>query len=153
MTLTLIVILATLGILCLLAEILLIPGIGLAGIVGTGATIGSAYLANQEYGFEAAFWIVIGELVLLALLCLILWNSSIRRRLSLSTKIDSQVNEQPKSISVGDKGVASTRLNLFGKAKFEEYGYLEVKATSFIDQGTEVKVVSLENNTILVEKA
>ncbi|MCQ2235463.1 MAG: hypothetical protein MJZ18_00530 [Bacteroidales bacterium] len=152
MTLTLIVILTILGILCLLAEILLIPGIGLAGIAGTAATIGCAYIANQEYGFTTAFWIVLAELIVLVLLCAVLWNSSIRKKLSLNSKIDSQVNEQPKSISVGETGVATTRLNLFGKAKFEKYGYLEVKATAFIDQGSEIKVVSLENNTILVEK-
>lgn len=153
MTTALIVLLSIIGLFCLLAEILLIPGIGIAGIVGTASVIGAAYLANQEYGTAVALSVVAGVVLVLILLCALLWNSAIRKKLSLDSKIDSQVNEQPTTIAVGDTGIAATRLNLFGKAKFDKYGYLEVKATAFIDQGTEVKVVSLDNNTILVEKA
>lgn len=153
MTLTFIIILVLLGLVCLLIEILLVPGIGIAGIIGTAATIGGVYLAHSEYGSTVSTCLLVGEMLLLALLCALLWNSSIRRRLSLNTKIDSHVNEQPQSISVGDTGVAVTRLNLFGKAQFANYGYLEVKALSFIDQGTPIKVISTDNNTILVDKA
>lgn len=152
MVLTFIVILAILGLLCLLAEILVIPGIGIAGIVGMAAVGWSVYLAYNEYDTTVALCIAAGVVVLLVILCALLWNSAIRKKLSLDSKIDSHVNDQPETISVGDKGVATTRLNLFGKAKFEKYGYLEVKATAFIDQGAEIVVVSLGNNTILVEK-
>lgn len=153
MTLTFIIILALLGLVCLLIEILIIPGIGFAGIIGTAATIGGVYLAHTEYGGTTSTCLLVGEMLLLALLCALLWNSTIRRRLSLNTKIDSHVNDQPASISVGDTGIAITRLNLFGKAQFPQHGYIEVKALSFIDQGTPVKVISTDNNTILVDKA
>ena len=47
------IILTIVGLVLLLAEIFLIPGVGVAGILGVGALAGACYFVFCEFGFVA----------------------------------------------------------------------------------------------------
>ena len=150
----LIITLAVLGLLLLLAEIVILPGVGVAGIVGTLALIGSVYYAYSVYGLIGLFITlsaiaVVGTLSIFYALRSKTWN-----RLTLHSKINSKIDETPKEkgIFVGEEGKTLTRLAPMGKARF---GDAEVEVSSqgrIIDAGVDIKVVSVEDYRIFVEE-
>ena len=82
-------------------------------------------------------------------------RSSTWRKATLNTKIDSKVdvNADQKTIAVGSKGTALTRLAPMGMVRFEDGTKAEVaSADGFLDQGCEVIVTAVENEKIFIKK-
>ncbi len=97
----------------------------------------------------ATFIIIVIALIGLTFLFL---KTSTWKPFMLSTTIDSKVNENPNELAVGQKGKTLSRLAPMGKAKF---GNTIVEVTSiqdFIDEGSEVSIVKIEQNKIIVNK-
>ena len=105
-----------LGIVFLLAEIFLLPGITVSGIAGFIFLVGGITYAYMYMG------VVAGNLALLISVFLLLGSilyfikSKSLRRISLTTNIDAKVDTSDlKKISVGDVGITQSRLNPIGK--------------------------------------
>jgi len=75
------------------------------------------------------------------------WN-----KIKLSKSSDSRIKKNVSdSIKVGEIGVCISRLSPMGKARFGDL-HAEVKSYSkFIDQGTEVEVVEINKDKIIVK--
>lgn len=143
-----------LGIVFLLAEIFLLPGITISGIAGFIFLVGGITYAYMYMG------VVAGNLALLISVFLLLGSilyfikSKSLRRISLTTNIDAKVDTSDlKKISVGDVGITQSRLNPIGKVFINN---LTVEAKSIdgemIDEDTEVIVNKVEWINILVSK-
>lgn len=143
-----------LGIVFLLAEIFLLPGITVSGIAGFIFLVGGITYAYMYMG------VVAGNLALLISVFLLLGSilyfikSKSLRRISLTTNIDAKVDTSDlKKISVGDVGITQSRLNPIGKVFINN---LTVEAKSIdgemIDEDTEVIVNKVEWINILVSK-
>ena len=147
----LIITLILVGIVLILAEILLIPGVGVAGILGLLSLGGSCWYAFYEFG-NMTGGIVTGLIALLIVLTTIyVLRAKTWKRMSLETNIDSKAVEDDSAyVSLGLRGVAVTRLAPMGVVRFGEKA-VEVKAVEgIIDAGSEVEVMMIEDHKIYV---
>lgn len=147
-----IIVLILVGLVLIFAEILLIPGVGVAGILGLLSMGGSCFYAfNQMGNVTGAIVTAINALLIVALTAWVL-RARTWKRFTLNTNIDSKATGSIKdSISIGDKGLTLTRLAPMGSARLAEEVY-EVKALEgMIDPGVEVEVVLIEDNKIYVK--
>lgn len=147
----LIITLILVGIVLILAEILLIPGVGVAGILGLLSLGGSCWYAFYEFG-NMTGGIVTGLIALLIVLTTIyVLRAKTWKRMSLETNINSKAVEDDSAyVSLGLRGVAVTRLAPMGVVRFGEKA-VEVKAVEgIIDAGSEVEVMMIEDHKIYV---
>lgn len=149
---TAILILAILALALGLLEIFVLPGFGWAGISAIVCAAADALLIYHHYG---AAWALAAILVAAVLLCLLLWYVARARtldRVALHATIDStSATAEQLSVRAGQEGTALTRLALVGNASIEGK-QVEVKsAGAFIDPGTPIRVVRVEEGTITVE--
>lgn len=156
MTLNLIVVigLIALGIIFMLIEIFLLPGVSIAGIAGALFIIGGIVYAYMFMGNTAGNITLAGSALLLGGAFVWLVKSNSLRRIALETNIEESVDvSHLKEIEVGDVGVALSRLNPIGQVLVND---VEVEGKSydgeFIDEETEVEVVKVKSYNILVKK-
>jgi membrane-bound ClpP family serine protease len=146
----LIISLILIGLVLMLAEVLIIPGVGVAGILGLLSMGGSCYYAFHEFG-NVTGGIVSGVngLLLLVLMIYVL-RAKTWKRFALETNIDSKAVLQEHVLTVGDRGKTVTRLSPMGAVRVGD-NVVEVKALEgMIDPGVEVEVVLIEDNRIYV---
>lgn len=141
------------GLLLLVAELVLIPGLSIAG-AGALICYGIAiYLGFSSYGTEGGL-IVIGSILVLSVAASIIsLRARTWRKLALTQEIDGRSQGQPEEkVSIGDKGVTVTRLAPMGKV---EIGGETFEAKSFgnvyLDPKREVEVVGFENFNVIVK--
>ena len=127
-----IVILILFGILLLLAEILLVPGVGVAGVLGLLSLIGSCIYAFNESGVVAGTVVVAVNVVLVVGLTVYVLRAKTWKRFTLDTNIESKaIPDKDSVLAVGDVGRTTTRLALA--------------------PGVEVEVALIEDNTVIVK--
>jgi membrane-bound ClpP family serine protease len=138
------------GLLLLFAEILIIPGVGVAGILGILALGGSCVYAFLEVSTTAGIITTISVVVLLVVLTIYVLRAKTWKRISLNTNIEAKAISDV-TVSVGDAGKTITRLAPMGQAVIEGES-IEVKALEgMIDFNVEVVVVMIDDNKIYVK--
>ena len=147
----LVITLTVIGLLLILAEILLIPGVGVAGILGILSLGGSCYYSFYEFGNSVGAIVTVINAVLLLVMLIYALRAKTWKRMTLETNVDSKaVEDESLYVSLGDKGVAKTRLAPMGSVRFGDR-VAEVKAVEgIVDSGTEVEVVMIEDKKIYV---
>lgn len=138
------------GLVLMFAEILLIPGVGVAGILGLLSMGGSCFYAFNEFGTTGGAIVTAVNAVLLVAMAVFVLRAKTWKRMSLETKIESKAVES-SVLALGDCGKTLTRLAPIGSARFGDY-VVEVKALEgMIDPNVEVEVVLIEDNKIYVK--
>ena len=141
-----------LGILLLLAELLLVPGVGVAGIGGFLSLAGACWWAFEKLGVRQG-WITLAVVAAL-ILAFTVWvlRAKTWKRFELKEEITEKVNKDSEKIEVGARGETITRLAPMGTARFGGLS-LEVKSAdnSMVDPKTPVVVVSVEDNKVTVK--
>ena len=139
------------GLILLLLEVFLFPGISLAGI---GATVCLVY-ANVRAFCELGTWpgVITLAISIISSILVFVWfmRSKSLDKLALKKDIDSSVKQpEAATIQVGDTGVALTRLAQIGNAQFGDR-IVEVRTTGdFIDAKTPIIVERITDGIILV---
>lgn len=158
------------GVILIALEIFVIPGFGIAGILGIICMLcGLAFsmVANDFLDFQLskpgllmnAFLLVLGAMVLSVVLMVIFGKNILRssafRRLVLA---DEQLAEGgytssvPKINLINQAGVAKTVLRPSGKIEIDNVWYDAVALDGFIDAGEEIYVEKHENYSLFVRK-
>lgn len=140
------------GLVLIFAEILLIPGVGVAGVLGLLSMGGSCFYAFHELGNTAGIIVTVVVAVLIVALTVWVLRAKTWKRMSLETNIDSKaVSSEASVIAVGDHGKTLTRLAPMGSARFGDF-VVEVKSLEgMLDPGVDVEVVLIEDNRIIVK--
>jgi membrane-bound ClpP family serine protease len=148
-----IAILILIGLLCLVLEILVIPGTGVAGIIGFVLLVVGIWQAYTHYGPMAGHLTVGGTIVLTLVTLMLSLRAKTWKRIMLNSSIDSRVNIiDGQKLKVGDTGKAVSRLVPAGKA-FINGDFYEVRTTGeFLDPNTQVEVEKIESNKIFVKR-
>ena len=146
----LIVALIILGLVLMFAEILLIPGIGFAGILGLLSMGGSCYLAFADHGTTTGL-IVLAVIVVLLILFLV-WalRAKTWEKMSLKASITAKAVLPEVSVTVGDKGLSVTRLAPMGNARFGNQVLEVTSMNGIVNSGENIEVVMIEDNKIYV---
>ncbi len=138
------------GLVLMFAEIMLIPGVGVAGILGLLSMGGSCFYAFTEMGNTVGGIVTAVNVVLLVLMTVYVLRAKTLKRMSLETNIDSKAVENV-TLAVGDRGKTVTRLAPMGSARFGNY-IVEVKALEgMLNPEMAVEVVLIEGNKIYVK--
>lgn len=140
------------GILALLAEFLLIPGVGICGILGLGSIIYSAVYAFQVLGSTAGTVVVAVDMLIVALVVVFMLREKTWKKFELKEEITSSVEDNSVHLHVGQRGKTLTRLAPMGTVSFQNLT-CEAKSSdnSLIAPSTEVEVVKLEDNQVYVK--
>jgi len=146
------------GVVLLVIEALLLPGFGVAGVLGIGVLSFAVFRVFQE-----SWLTVLGTSTVLAgaLLAGMLWflpHSRIAGRLRLATRIGrapggavaTPGRADERSDLLGAEGVALTDLRPAGLARFGDERVDVVTLGDFIDHDTRVRVVRVEGNRVTV---
>lgn len=146
----LIITLILVGIVLIIAEILLVPGIGVAGVLGLLSMGGSCWYAFYEFGnLTGAIVTAVTTLVLVAFAVIVL-RAQTWKKMTLNTKIESKVNNVPIELRVADRGRTVTRLAPMGSVRFGNE-VVEVKALEgMIDPDIDVEICLMEEGKIYV---
>jgi membrane-bound ClpP family serine protease len=149
----LVISLIIIGLLLVFAEVLIIPGVGVAGILGIGAMAGSCVYAFMEMSQTAGIIVTAVNAVLLVLITIWVLRAKTWQRLALATNIDSKAIVPEADVVPGAVGVTVTRLAPMGTARFGDLR-LEVTAREgMIDPGVEVEVVEVDGIKVYVSAA
>ncbi len=153
MDIFIIIVLNMAAIIFFILEIFVFPGITLSAIAGLCCMGYSIYYAFINIGDTAGYttWVASGIIALIAIFYFVRWKRL--DKLSLKENIDSTVDKSAeRSITLGDTGISTTRLALYGRAIINGKN-IEVKsADGFIDENTQVKVTSISNADIIVKR-
>ena len=148
------VILVLLATVLLTVEVALIPGFGVAGVLGILSMLASVFYAFFVVG-NVAGWItiIVSGLICVSLFLWALYGKSLDR-LALKKNIDSNVKgDELDKIKVGDRGITKTRLALIGDASINGE-VVEVKSEmGFINENEDIVVIRITGGTIYVESA
>ena len=142
-------------------EVFVIPGFGVAGILGITLMLGSVFFVfDKAYEFRTAvMWLSVsvilsGGLVILA--AFLLPETQLFRRLALSTVMDTQMGYHSSSSEdfqayLGQSGTALTPLRPSGTTRIANNRVDVVTVGDFIAQDSTVKVVNVEGPKVFVE--
>lgn len=156
MTFDLIIIISVilLGVVFMLIEIFLLPGISIAGIAGAIFLIGGIIYAYIFQGSTVGNITLGGASLLLGGSFFWLLKSKSLRKISLETNIEGKVDTSYlQKVSVGDIGVTLSRLNPIGQVLVND---VEVEGKSFdgefIDEDTNVEIIKVDTYNVLVKR-
>jgi len=157
------------GIILLIAEIFIIPGFGVAGILGIGLTVGSLILImlnNDFFNFE---FVPLGNIVVATVsavggltagvLLLFFGGASLTqtkafKRIALTDTQESaqgySVNNSSKEL-IGKTGIAHTVLRPSGKVLIDDQVYDAFTRGDYVQKGAAVEVIGTEGITLKVK--
>ena len=152
MNLLVILFLIILGIVLLLIEFTILPGITIAGLGGILLFGYSIYLAFSSYGSLVGFLTLGFILIVAPTMVVLLFKGKSGKKMVLHTVLHGSVNEiNPDKVKVGDLGVTIGRLAPMGKIKVNNE-VVEVRSTgTFVDPGQKVRIIQIEKSQITVE--
>ncbi len=152
MTILIILFLIFLGILLLLLEFAVIPGITIAGIGGLILFGASIYLAFDTYGTLAGFATLAFVMIVSPLLVYRFFIGKTSKKMVLESEITGTVDEVDKAkIHVGDEGFSLGRLAPMGKVRVNDETVEAKSISGFVDEKVKIRVVEIEKTHINVE--
>ena len=152
MTVFAIILLIFLGLLLLLIEFAVLPGVTIAGIGGFILLGFSVYMAFSEYGTGIGFLTLTFVLVASPLMIYYLFKSKTGKKMILDSQIDGKV-EGVNSLKIksGDTGKTIGRLVPSGKVRVNGEVVEAHSVSGFVDHNTEIRVLKILSNKIIVE--
>ncbi len=142
------------GILLLGAELIIIPGFGVAGILGIGALAASCWISFAQISTTAGIIVIITNILLVVVSTILMLRSKTWKKLSLTTNIDARTDNAPqeKGIAAGEKGTTLSRLAPGGKIQIGSTIMEGFSRDGIIDAGKDIQVCGIEDNKVYVEE-
>ncbi|MFP4430227.1 MAG: NfeD family protein [Spirochaetota bacterium] len=155
------------GLLGIIVEVF-VPAGGLIGIAGGGAIIAAVILAYTQGGTSVGVIVLAASLVLTPVIMVVAFKlfpvTPLGKRFILGTTLGSGDEEEEGSaeadgtganvrVQVGDRGTASTVLKPTGVATIRGKRYSVLTRGEYLAAGTELEVIRVEGNRILVREA
>ena len=150
MTVIIIVTVLVLGLLLLFAEVAIVPGFGVAGVLGVLALGAGAVAAWTELG---PFWGgITGGASVIAAVAMLFWlpRSRAGRKMVLEHSQAEATSQADRSDLVGRRGVTVTPLRPIGRVRFGRDEVDVVTEGEYIDMNQEVEVTVVEGPRVVV---
>ncbi len=152
MSWTIIIILLLAGIVLMLVEILVAPGVtvfGIAGLLLMGVSIWQAYSAH---GTPEGHYFLAGTILFSILVLSFTLKSKTWRKAMLSSEVSSRVNViEEEKVKPGDEGKTISRLAPVGKAIINGDYYEVHSLGEYIEPQTSIVVIRVEFSKIIVK--
>jgi membrane-bound ClpP family serine protease len=152
MDVLIVVVLCLVGILLILAEIFLIPGLTITALAGGAFSIGGIYYAFRNLGTTGGIITLIVVMAIIGISFVYLVKSKALDAIALKTNIDSTVaSADSLGISAGDEGISISRLNPMGKVKVNDITMEAKTLGDFVDENTEIVVLKVSPTQLIVK--
>ena len=150
MTMFYIILLIVLGLLFLVAELVLLPGVSIGAILALVCYGSSIYL---DYGTVAGVVVILAILLLSLVATIISLRAKTWQRFSLKQRVDSSSmpSTPDQELQVGDRGMTLSRLSPMGTVEVGGKVYEAKSLTAYVDPRREVEVVGFENFSVIVK--
>lgn len=141
------------GVLFLVTELVLLPGVSVGALLSLVCYGAAIYLGFTQFGTTTGVVVIVVILILSLLATILSLRAKTWQRFSLKQEIRSSSMPTPSDeLVVGDRGVALSRLAPMGKVVINDRQY-EAKTTgSYIDAQTPIEVIGFENFNVIVKK-
>jgi len=147
-----IILLLILGIVLLLVELLLIPGLSIAGVGCLLSFTAAVVFSFRFWGNIAGFTVLFSILIFVPIILYYLFKSKAVKPMMLSAEINGKItNVDEQKIHKGDEGTTIGRLAPMGKAKFNGSTVEAKSQGQLIAPNTKIRVLKIEGNTVIVE--
>jgi membrane-bound ClpP family serine protease len=150
-----IIILASLliiGLILLLAEVIFIPGTTVVGVLGLLVSLVGVFYAFALYDQVTATWITAFAATLNLTAIFYGFNSGVWNKFSLKSSIKGGAyDDRLEGLESGMIGKSVSDIKPFGKVQFGESVYEVKSEQGFISVASEVSIIKIENNKILVK--
>lgn len=148
-----IVLLVFLGLLFLVAELVLLPGISVGAVLALICYGAAVFLAFHDFGVVSGVWVLVAILGGSFVAAVVSLRAKTWQRFSLQQEIRSSSMPVPpdRELHVGDRGTTLSRLSPMGKAQFGDRIYEAKTLGSYVDPQCEVEIIGFENFSVLVK--
>jgi membrane-bound ClpP family serine protease len=152
MTIFIIILLLVLGVVLILLEFFVLPGITVAGVAGVVMILGGIYLSYHHYDSTIGHLTVFGSVIFSLFALWLALKSGTWNRIMLKTEVDSKVEKLDENmISIGDEGICLSRLAPMGQVRIKNH-IIEAKSTGvYIDEKTPIEVIKIVDKVIVVK--
>ena len=152
MTLLAIALLIIIGLVLLLIEFAVIPGVTIAGIGGFLLLAASVYIGFTQLGNVGGFITLGIVLIVSPIFIYYFFKSRAGKKMILDSEINGKIeNFEPGKLKVGDVGKSIGRLAPMGKIKVNGEVVEAQSSGAFIDHQTDVRIIKIQLNKIIVE--
>lgn len=139
------------GLLLMILDFLVIPGI-IISIVGVLCMVGGVVATFIQYGSTAGMICLLLTAAIVIVGVVLMMRSKTWRRLQLNTEIDSKINEVDSTkIQVGVTGKSISRLAPMGTGEFNGEVVEVSSVQDFIDVNKEIVITRIEGSKIYVK--
>lgn len=152
MEMFLIVLLIVFGVLFLVAELVLLPGVSIGAILALVCYGSAVYIAFRDFGAVVGCVVCLIVLILSAIAVALSLRARTWQRFSLKQKVVSSCISTPaeQNVRIGDKGTTLSRLSPMGKVEIGGRIFEARSPEGYVDPKTEVEVVGFENFNVIV---
>jgi membrane-bound serine protease (ClpP class) len=153
--LALVILLLLVGMFALGIELFILPGFGVAGIIGLILLGGGVVAAWYQYGAEwGALIIVLTIVVTIALVVVGLKTRLVRKRFVLDTRLAKGRGTDAEDMTgwIGKTGIAKSDLRPAGIAIVDDRRIDVVSEGGFIDATNKVKIVAVDGPRVIVAR-
>jgi|ADurb_Cas_02_Slu_FD_contig_81_410436_length_1120_multi_2_in_0_out_0_3 membrane-bound ClpP family serine protease len=149
---SIIIILILLGLVLIVLELFVIPGITIAGVAGFLLTAAGIYLSYQAFGTNGGH-LCLGLTLLFAIVVMVFaLRSNTWNKFMLTTNVESTVEPiSQQQINEGDQGKTVTRLNPVGKVKVNGITIEARCPDDYVEPESEVIVTKVFKNYVIVK--
>lgn len=147
------------GLALLMVEVFIIPGFGVAGVLGLAALFGSIFLSTPDPStvVQSLVIAIIGAVVLIIVVFRFTPGRKVFKRLVLEmeeTPDKGYVAAKKGLITlIGKQGIAKTTLRPSGTAEFDDTFVDVVTSGEYIEEGTSIVVTNVEGMRVIVKQA
>lgn len=147
-----ILLLILLAILFLIAELVLLPGISVAGVLSLICGGSAIYRAFTDFGWEAGVVVTLIELILALVTVVFSLRAKTWQRFALKQQVDSSTGSPVEhEVRVGACGRTLSRLSPMGSVEIDGKIYEAKLLAGYADPHTDVEVVGFENTSVIVK--
>jgi membrane-bound ClpP family serine protease len=140
------------GIILLLLELVILPGITFAGIASFLALAAGVFCGYYFHDTTTGNIILAITILIMLIGLVVTFKFKTWQRFSLNATIDGKVNTYIEgALNIGDEGTTVSKLSPIGKALIADKMY-EVRSNgNYINSNVKVKIINIEGNKIIVE--
>lgn len=147
-----IVTLIVLGILLILLEFFVVPGVTFFGIGGLVLLVLGIYFSYTNYGIATGNTILLSTFGAIGLIFYVAYRTGAWKKITLSAEVKSVSKEDVSlNVKVGDSGKTISRLAPMGTIMVNNELFEASSKGIFIDEDTEIEIIRIINNKIIVK--
>ncbi len=147
-----IIILVLVGLVLIYLELIFVPGTTILGLIGLVLTGIGVYIAFNRFGTTTGSLVLTGSLLTSVVAIVWSFRQNTWDKFSLKTTNQAKVNPNyTEGLQIEMRGEAVSDLKPIGKAEFNNKSYEVTSHGHLIDSGSQVKIVKIQGNKIIVE--